>query len=85
MNYNCHGEYWVDLEESVARAVRQVEHVVARGFAGALWYVGNEDGAQGGGIESVMPRSFHGFRVPKNVCGSFRVLREKVTLKIQGW
>ena len=60
VNYNCHGEYWVDLEESVARAVRQVEHVVARGFTGALWYVGNEDGAQGGGIESVMPRSFHG-------------------------
>ena len=48
VNYNCHGEYWVELEESVARAVRQVEHVVARGFAGALWYVGNEDGAQGG-------------------------------------
>ena len=37
----------MELEESVARAVRQVEHVVARGFAGALWYVGNEDGAQG--------------------------------------
>ena len=53
----------MDLEESVARAVRQVEHVVARGFTGALWYVGNEDGAQGG-IENVMPWSF--FMDPKD-------------------
>ena len=44
-NYNCHGHWWVPRNESVARAVRQVQHVVARGFSGALWYVGNEDGS----------------------------------------
>ena len=46
VNYNCHGKSWAPLDESVARAVRQVEHVVKkRGFAGAMWYIGNEDGA----------------------------------------
>ena len=60
----------MDLEESVARAVRQVEHVVARGFTGALWYVGNEDGAQGG-IENAMPRSFlWTLRIPKMYKGA---------------
>ena len=48
VNYNCHGENWVPEDESVDRAVRQAEHVVGRGFVGALWYIGNEDGAQGG-------------------------------------
>ena len=45
VNYNCHGAWWVPRNESVARAERQVRHVVARGFPGALWYVGNEDDA----------------------------------------
>ena len=25
VNYNCHNEYWVPLDESIDRAVRQVE------------------------------------------------------------
>lgn len=45
VNYNCHGNWWVPRNDSVARAERQVRHAVARGFSGALWYVGNEDGA----------------------------------------
>ena len=45
VNYNCHGHWWVPRNESVARAVRQVQHAIHRGFSGAFWYVGNEDGA----------------------------------------
>lgn len=44
VNYNCHGNAWAPpLNESVARAVRQVEHVTKRGFWGALWYIGVPD------------------------------------------
>ena len=46
VNYNCHGNFWVSTNESIARAVRQVQHVVGRGFTGGLWYIGNEDNAQ---------------------------------------
>ena len=45
VNYNCHGKLWVSQHDSIARAVRQVRHVLAAGFAGAFYYVGNEDGA----------------------------------------
>lgn len=45
VNYNCHKSFWVSEEDSIARAVRQVQHVKDRGFAGSFWYVGNEDGA----------------------------------------
>lgn len=45
VNYNCHGKYYVSQNDSIARAVRQVEYVVARGFRGAFYYIGNEDGA----------------------------------------
>ena len=48
VNYNCH-DYQkcnVSLNDSVARAVRQVQFAVQRGFTGAFWYIGNEDGAQ---------------------------------------
>ena len=45
VNYNCKGEEWVPLNESIARAVRQVNFVKAAGFEGALYYIGNEDGA----------------------------------------
>ncbi len=45
VNYNCHNRCSVPANESIARAVRQVEFVVKAGFAGAFWYIGNEDGA----------------------------------------
>eukprot|EP00041_Stephanoeca_diplocostata_P035070 m.1224826 g.1224826 ORF g.1224826 m.1224826 type:complete len:595 (+) comp24627_c0_seq9:70-1854(+) len=45
VNYNCHAKYFVSQNDSIARAVRQVEYVVARGFRGAFYYIGNEDGA----------------------------------------
>ena len=45
VNYNCHRHDWVPLNESIARAVKQVQYVVSRGFEGAIWYIGNEDGA----------------------------------------
>ena len=47
VNYNCHRNPWVPRDASIARAVRQVRHVVKRGFPGALWYIGNEDAALG--------------------------------------
>ena len=47
VNYNCHRNPWVPRDASVARAVRQVRHVLKRGFPGALWYIGNEDAALG--------------------------------------
>merc|ERR1712215_17628 len=43
VNYNCHGNFWVSEEESMARAMRQVEYVVSRGYTGAYFYIGNED------------------------------------------
>merc|ERR1712232_1333393 len=45
VNYNCHMKYYVPQDESIARAVRQVQHVKGRGFKGAFWYIGNEDRA----------------------------------------
>ena len=44
VNYNCHKhEEWVPLNESIARAVRQIEFVaLQRGFKGAMYYIGNE-------------------------------------------
>jgi len=45
VNYNCHKSFWVSEEDSIARAVRQVQHVKDRGFTGAFWYIGNEDRA----------------------------------------
>jgi hypothetical protein len=46
VNYNCHQHSWAPPKnESIARAVRQVAHVAARGFTGGFWYIGNEDGA----------------------------------------
>jgi hypothetical protein len=47
VNYNCHNyqKCNVPRNESIARAVRQVEYVVQAGFSGAFWYIGNEDGA----------------------------------------
>jgi hypothetical protein len=47
VNYNCH-DYSKCTEtaaESIARAERQVRFVVAAGFSGAFYYIGNEDGA----------------------------------------
>jgi hypothetical protein len=35
---------------NIARAVRQVEHVVGRGYTNALWYIGNEEAYLHGGI-----------------------------------
>eukprot|EP01048_Picozoa_sp_COSAG05_P021490 COSAG05_NODE_3970_length_1744_cov_4.354407_1_plen_495_part_10 len=49
VNYNC-GNYkkcQESPEESIARAVRQVQFVVNAGFKGAFWYIGNEDQAPG--------------------------------------
>lgn len=44
VNYNCHNQDWApSVNESVARAVRQVRHALSRGFTGAFWYIGNED------------------------------------------
>ena len=37
-------------EEGINRAVRMVEYVKNRGFGGALWYIGNEEAAEHGGI-----------------------------------
>lgn len=47
VNYNCHNyqKCNVPLNESIARAVRQVKFVVQQGFSGAFWYIGNEDNA----------------------------------------
>ena len=47
VNYNCHNyqKCNVPLNESIARAVRQVEFVTQQGFRGAFWYIGNEDSA----------------------------------------
>eukprot|EP00947_MAST-08B_sp_MAST-8B-sp1_P001296 g1296.t1 len=47
VNYNCHQHAWCPpTNASVARAVRQARYVVEeRGFAGAMWYIGNEDQA----------------------------------------
>ena len=47
VNYNCHNfqKCNVPLNESIARAVRQVQFAMQRGFRGAFWYVGNEDQA----------------------------------------
>jgi hypothetical protein len=45
VNYNCHNRCNVPANESIARAVRQVQFVVEAGFTGAFWYIGNEDGA----------------------------------------
>jgi hypothetical protein len=45
VNYNCDGKNWVPLNESIARAVRQVEFVKKAGFTGVFYYIGNEDGA----------------------------------------
>ena len=59
VNYNCHGgskcPYGAPgtaiAKESIARAVRQVQFVLAYGttqqFEGAFWYIGNEDNAYG--------------------------------------
>ena len=40
VNYNCHNyqKCTETPDESIARAVRQVKHVVEAGFAGAFWY-----------------------------------------------
>ena len=45
VNYNCHTRCSVPANESIARAVRQVQFVAKAGFTGAFWYIGNEDGA----------------------------------------
>eukprot|EP00040_Diaphanoeca_grandis_P031659 m.189837 g.189837 ORF g.189837 m.189837 type:complete len:476 (-) comp32388_c2_seq2:159-1586(-) len=45
VNYNCKNQFWVNESESIARAQRQVQFVLNKGFAGALWYIGNEDGS----------------------------------------
>ena len=47
VNYNCHNYQKCNesRNESIARAVRQVQYVVKAGFPGAFWYIGNEDGA----------------------------------------
>jgi hypothetical protein len=37
-------------QDGIDRAVRMVEYVKNRGFGGALWYIGNEEVAQHGGI-----------------------------------
>ena len=46
VNYFCsakHRSYCGSLNESIAHAVKQVEYVVARGFPGAFYYIGNEE------------------------------------------
>ena len=46
VNYFCSGKHYSycgSLNESIAHAVKQVEYVVARGFPGAFYYIGNEE------------------------------------------
>ena len=59
VNYNCHNYQKCDvpLNLSVARAVRQVQFAVQRGFTGAFWYIGNEDDA--GKIENTLRIAEH--------------------------
>ena len=46
VNYFCsneHNSYCGTLDQSIAHAVKQVEFVVAHGFPGAFYYIGNEE------------------------------------------
>ena len=70
VNYNCHRNPWVPRDASIARAVRQVRHVLKRGFPGALWYIGNEDAALGDAealaAHTVARRACHGHHAEKH-------------------
>ena len=46
VNYYCgnnHAKFCGTSNESIARAMRQVEYVVQQGFPGAFYYIGNEE------------------------------------------
>jgi hypothetical protein len=50
VNYVAVKEYSRPLNASLAAAQRQVAAVVAKGFPGAYYYIGNEDGSKAGGL-----------------------------------